>query len=410
MSNSINIILSSHANCDIFPRNTHTKFTNRLPNTLTNRGQQQFHVRLCWLAFANDSSGTTRSPTYLEVHISEIEGQWKGREVTTSVGGFTHPLAERLGADYGACTFRQTPYLPVKFQQLSTLEVTLVDKFGNEPEIFTQGLPTLVWIEMTDKPVQNQFTIQCVSGQPSLFPTNELGRFTIPIPSELELADYEVALQQIIYPPLMEDKAAEAAVSVNEEDYTFNLRLLDNTRDFITAVSNEIYVGTYGDVLEFGKRGDIIYFRRKITNDPDLDGKPIRITPSKTFCMACGQTSIPRRTTELLPGRMFSFRGTAGIQQALPNPIAMLDCDLVKTNILAGDKSTILQAVPLKIGINEQSPRLYEPENLIYQPVQARPFNTIRFKFLEPDGRPKYLESYNPEESIIVTLVFRRKI
>lgn len=407
-SGSINIVLSSYANCDVFPRNTRTRFTNRLPAVLSNRSQQQFHVRLCLLAFSNDPGGENTS-SYLEVHLREIESQRSGTGSTESIGGFTFPLPERLSENYGVYNFTRSPYLPIKFQQLTSLEVIIVDREGNEPAPYEKGPPTLVWIEMTDKSVEEQFTIQCFSRQPYLFPANQLGAFTASIPSELELNGWEVALQQVIYPPRMEDVASEARVTINEETYSFNLRNFAEPDDFVEAVSQAVARGAYGRALQFGKRGGYIYFRRRATGDVAEDGRIIDITPSKTFCMACGQTTVPRRTTRINVGHMFTFRGKVGIRQALPNPIAMLTCDLVKTNVLAGSKALVLQAVPLKIGMETHSPRLYEPPNLIYQPVQSKPFNLVRFSFLEPDGREKELVADNEEEGIIISLVFRKR-
>lgn len=406
---TLNVILSSHADCDVFPRNDSTRFANKLPTPLTNRTDQKFHARLRWIAFANNPE--ERDPSYLEVQLSQVESQRSGRSTTQRIGGFTFPLPTRLAEDYGSHTFKHSPYLPLKFQVLTSFEVAITNRIGEVATPYDRGPPTLIWIEMTDRAVDDQFTIQCFSKEPFLFPQNELDSFTSAIPSELELPSYEVALQQIVYPPGMEDRAALAKVVINGENYVFNLRALGSTQAFLDAVSAAVANGLYGRLIEFGYRPDVIkgvYFRRRRLRN-DEDGRSISISPSKTFSMACGQTTVARGTTTLLPGHMFSFRGKPEIKQALPNPVAMLTCDLVKTNVLAGAKSSVLQAVPLQLDQDLHSPRLYEPDLLIYQPVQDKPFNTLRFSFLEPDGRQKELRSDNPGDTMLISLVFRKK-
>ncbi len=61
-----------------------------------------------------------------------------------------------------------------------------------------------------------QFTVTCYSKtHTGLYASNELANFILPLPAVIELKDYWVRLQSIVYPPYMWEHLNPFTLSVN---------------------------------------------------------------------------------------------------------------------------------------------------------------------------------------------------
>jgi hypothetical protein len=87
----------------------------------------------------------------------------------------------------------------------------------------------------------------------------------------------------------------------------------------------------------------------------------------------------------------------------------MLQCYIIKPNIMCGRQARLLQCVPVLERREHNLSRIYEPQQLTYHSVPHRPINVIKFNFTNPDGTAREFTSVDDEEGTLVTLIFRKR-
>lgn len=361
---------------------------------------------------------TRRSPnsippsSYIKVHIYELAEQMEGETYTHFAGGLPFPPREKCRDDYSLHTFNQAPKLLVRFQQLHSLHVHLTNEY-NENIKLGFGPPTIVWLELTNMQPSDEFTTTCLSHQPLIFPSNTPAAFETPLPSEMVLDNYEVALLQVVYPAEMQEKVM-ASLKIRPYTWSYNLSELETSDEFIAAVQRDIANSSYAGHLTFKKlehgeyRGRLMMAMRW-TYDWRTHG-PIIVEPSSNFTKACGQRDTPRAKTTLRPNNVFIFDSYPNISLGRENPIAMLHCDIIKPNVMCGEHGQVLQCVPVLANREyHQGDRMHEPPQMAFHPVANLPITRIGFKFTNPDGRIREFKARNASDAVIITLLFRKR-
>ncbi len=94
--------------------------------------------------------------------------------------------------------------------------------------------------------------------------------------------------------------------------------------------------------------------------------------------------------TILRPGDTIQFGGRPNISRLAPFSVSMLECDIVSPNVVGGRRGHLLQVVPVLHDKMPSASRLYEPAEILFQPVEAFLFNQICLKFTHPDGRQRH--------------------
>ncbi len=406
------VCLSSSESLEAFPANTTSQFVNLLPQTLLNRHHKAFYLRVLGVALSNEVEGG--GVTYARINIGELEAQPHNRAFSRIANGFAFPPPRRIGRNYAHHAFTETPFLPLKFQALSQFTVRLTDAEGNLLRL-KEGPPTLIFLELSSQSMDDQFVVTCSSLQPTLFPENTLGQFTAPLPSELHLGGFEAALLQLITPPGLADMRERAQLTINDVRLEFDLLTYRTTTAFLEDVAQKIAASELGDMLTFGvmpperRFGGQAYLGRKHRLDQDRQNMMIKVAANKAFASAMGQTVQPFDPTWLMPGteNRIYFDGLPNFFNAMPNPVALLKCDLIDTRMLAGPHAQMLQYVPLVK--TAHSRRLHEPQNLVFHNTVSHPVNSISFSLINPDGSQKDLRTGKDEDEIIVSLVLRKK-
>lgn len=413
MRETYSICLSSRACLDVFPKNRENAFTNQLPIHLKNKDNKRFYIRLKKIGVCTKgkSSWWRHNFSYIKVHIYEVEEQNEGMIQTHFAGGFPFPPEEVCSHDYAMHTFQHAPHLLIRFQQLDKLTVKLTDEHNQDIAI-AFGPPTILWLEITDMEPEDEFTITCISRQPDMYPNNQLQCFTTPLPTEMSLPNYEVALMQLVYPPELEEKVM-ASLRVGDLIWNYNISAMETTEDFIKAVHTDILASRYKDLLKFkrlqyGPMKGHLFFAMRWKRGWQSIG-PITVQPSPNFTKVCGQTVNPRAKTTLTPGKLFIFDGQPNIRLGQENPVAMLQCNIIKHNIMCGTQAQLLHCVPVLANKPLEGQRLYEPTQLVFHPVAHYPISRIELKFTNPDGALRDFKPNNPDDCMIISLLFRHK-
>ena len=416
-NNARYICLSSAASLEIYTNNTSSSFSNTLPTPLLNRQGKKFYIKLHSIGLcpflAEDQAEENTS--YMQVSIHEVEGQIIDRKVRQVVGGFAFPPTQDVWEErfYSFHTFSESPLLQVRFQELRSLRVELTDADGKHVRL-AKGPPTIILLKiMESEEVSEEFTITSSSFHPDLFPANNLAEFTAPLVTEMDLTDYAVCLHQVVFPLRMDDEAELAILKVQNTQFRYQLTNFPNTEEFLERVQSDLAGSPWRNQLVFDwVRGPSGEARRAVLARlavPNLDqSEPMQIAPNQTFTRACGQMTLPRDVTLLRPGRVIAFEGTPNIFLGVPLPIAMLECDIIKPNIMNASQSNLLECVPVLERRTAGENRLYEPKQRAFHPINNRPFNTIKFKFANPDGSVKKFSSQSDTDMMLITLLFRK--
>ena len=181
------VCLFSNASLDHFPNNSRSAFANHFTIPISNSNNSTFYVRLRGIGLAvNPLLQHKPNPTrYIKVQLSEVEEQISGfKKFNRSLGGLNYPPKKGKDGDllhrrdFFYRSFQNTPFLPLRFNILRQLRVTLTDKYDH-PFFLDYGAPTTVWLEiLTEEEMKNEetnFTITCFSYQPEIFAYNRWG-------------------------------------------------------------------------------------------------------------------------------------------------------------------------------------------------------------------------------------------
>lgn len=402
------ICLSSSASLDLFPGNSPSRFVNKLPHPLSNPTQKKFYLRLRGVSvpnrLANFENWRHLRSGYLRVLIDEVEVQQLGSGYHRLAGGVVYPGKFSEFETQTFLTAKHAPFLQLQFQHLTQIGVTLANVY-NEPVEFARGTPSLVWVELVTMDVEEQFTMTCTSYHPTTCPQNTLHDFINPLPSEVSVDGYEVALLQLVFPRSLIEQHYEADLVVNGDKHTWQLETFRTTDHFVDRVARDLrrdHELTFGLVPEW--RDERNAGHPFILNSTEF---PVLITLSERFAAACGTVrDVPEDAIRLEPDQHLIFGGEPSLYRVLPNPVAMLHCSLVQPNVMSGQQANLLQLVPVH---NITSNTLvYEPSELSFQKVFDRPFNQIKFTFTNPDGSSREFLTPNTDDCILVTLVFRK--
>lgn len=405
---------SKHA----YPNNTASDFTNILQTPLANTDTKPFELRLVSISLSTKyAEPVTAEPSgYLKIEIEEVEKQRQGRKFVHFSGGFPYPPSTRLTDDYGIHEFRNQPSLPLRFQHLEHFRVRIVDENDELIKLY-DNYPTILWVEMSQSDKhEEQFIITCDSYHPSLYLDNKLYNFNTPLPSELHLSNYEVALLNVYYPPRLYESVTPAILSIEERQMTFYPNDYNTTEAFIRSVNDTLRRGRYGWAyrlveLQLSNYEDPTLCLTRMSLPPNATQQPVphRINMNVTFLRACGQIDSPGKAMIMLPGDIIMLKGTPNISNVHPTPVSLLLCDIIKPNIMGTGAVKMLQCVPLYLNKEYHEKRLYEPQQLAFQNVVNSPFDRINFSFLHPDGRSREFKTDNPSDDILINLVFRPK-
>lgn len=432
------ICLTSDANGDVFPDNHHGHFANVFPYAVIRDASRRYTLRLRYVAVNHAVLASRNNVSRVVVNIWEVEPQRDGRKYTQRIGTFPVPapnrtpyyqldteVTSRQAIQYATHTFREAPRLLLRRQHLAQLRVVLTDEHGAELS-GSLGHPTLVMLEVEsedDAGERGQFTITCRSDGDGLHPTNTLSDFVSPLPTPMELRDYEVALQHVAFPPLLLEDTGDITVTVNNWSVEYNIQDFRTTDTFIRTVNRDLRDKFSGELtLSRGIHGVTgapagpVTLRRSLRRAP-VEGhagpRILAVSFSEGFLLVVAGTqgNTIEDGTIVRPGEELAFGGSPDIHRVAPYSVAMLECDIVAHNIVAGRQAQLLQVVPVYHKRESGEERLYEPAELIFQPVEERPISQIRLRFAHPDGtRRKFLTyEFRTKPMMLITLVFRKR-
>lgn len=412
LPSSINLI--SSACLDIFSSNSRTLFINLLHAELSKRTwQENVWVRLHSIGISTISEEPSQA---IKVHLSEVAEQRHNNETDKSIGAFFYPSNSKSNG-YLHYTFENSVYLPLRLSKFQTFQIKLTNANNYELNIPTGG-ETVVTLQVTDDIMltRDSFTISCSSFHPRMYPGNTSSNFTSPLFKEMNLnGEYEVALHNIVYPAGLYEET-RVWIKLNDVEFAYLLSEFEDTDDFVEEVSLDIRQSKFGSEVKFEKgkhgasKGRAIISRLEEVIDNNLP-EGVRIQMSPEFSAACGLMGRSLHDQVLKRGEAIVLLGLLDINNATPNPVAVLESNIVGSSLIGSRKANILQCVPVlseKNSVDQST--MFISQKLFFQPVDRRPVDSLMFKFTNPDGSRRVFYCRNPRHEMLITLVFRRRV
>lgn len=410
---SSSVTLVSSRCIDTYTENTRSSFANTLAAPLeTFDENSRVYIQACSLAFSTFIDNDP-PPQVVKIHIREVTCQTEDNKSSRCIAILTYPPSE-VTPGYALHNFENTLFLPLHNSNASVVRVRLTDENDEELRI-SRGGDTILHLSLTDDEmkVRGAFTISCSSHHPDLYPGNKLSNFNSPLLTDLHLSgQYEVALQSIIFPPRMYERCV-AEMKLDGEVFRYRLSEIADTATFLTNVQMDIIESRLGVELHFEVAdGHATLSRGEIAMGDIAD--QIEVEFNREFCLACGHIIREQKESiTLARGQNFTFRGQPDIHLAVPNPVALLESNVVNNSMVADGRLNVLHCVPVLERRDRDNVKLYIPHKLFFRPITDRPLDKIKFKFTNPDGEERNFRTRggdNGENSkIVITLAFRRQ-
>lgn len=457
-ANSFTVALSSTACRETFPGNTRSSFANVLPEQINNPSGKVFFVRPLAVLVGGRISSVHRPPTYLQLRLQELADQRYGRTTNRCAAEFPVDQAHLEKNGFYYHTFSNPVYLPLRFNSLTALhvklttsdgeDVRLADRIPNEKGDDYDVNATAVWFEFSstmDEVKSGNFSITCTSSHPSYYPENTYARFTNPLHVHRHLEGYEVALQSIYFPPHLNEARYFVELRIDWGDRSFYVNLYPSFEKslwtFLRGLNEMIHDGFKRDGEEEAPKIPLSLFRipesaktsknekykenhgrvimqmgkREGTKAADAMKKPpLNVTFNEAFIRVVGEPVgyIGRRSFDLKFGDTILFESRKpNVRDVIVDPVAALACNIVQQSVVGNGKMRLLHLVPLKFEQRVEDNRLYEPAELVYQPVEPVPFASIAFEFFDfRRGRRNFLYEEEEEDrgEMIIKLAFRK--
>jgi hypothetical protein len=397
------ITLSSNASQSIFPHNSLSSFSARIPIRINQEGGITVkHVRLKSLQIHTVLETPDVHSGYIKVQLNQVRYQISDSTYERTLGTLKFP-PEKTYADYGVIEFKNSPTLSLVDTPITVFSVEIKNSIGEQLKL-ARGPPTILELEIMTTNKREEFIIHCSSSHDNMYPNNTLSEFTSPIPAELNVENYNVALLNVVFPPAMSEKSV-AKLYINDDYYMFTLNNYDTTNDFIRDVARRVRE-KYSTVVKFGRSEDgRVHFKRS-GQEPETE---VRIKFSKEFQISCGHLRNLKPSYHLQPRESLIFEGIADIASGLHSPLAMIYCDLIESNIVGDVYGPLLRIVPVKYTESLSTNSMYEPENLTFHTIGRSSISSIGFHLKDLAGRDRNFSTLNANDSLIITLLFRHK-
>lgn len=393
---------------DIFPHNSRSEFSNVLSSPLLREDNDgRIYIQASSIAI---STKINNPPQVIKVNIRDLLCQVEDEESSRCIAILNFPPKEILPG-YALHTFENAIFLPLHNPHTYQIRVTLTDE-KDQPLQIRKGGETILTLAVTDDEMKARraFTITCSSYHPTMYPGNNMSNFVHPLLNDLHLGDrYEVALQSIVFPPHLYERSV-ATMRLEGEVFRYRLSELGNTHAFLNAVQMDVIESKLGVELHFEVvNGSATMTRGEIAMDDTPEVLDLEF--NREFFLACGDTRGSHEKVRLRRGDTMVFHGQPDINLAIPNPVSILESNVVESSMVADGKMNVLHCVPVMTERRVDHKNLYIPHKLFFRPVTRSPLECIRFRFANPDGEGREFKTRGTTHSnILITLAFRRRL
>ncbi len=440
----------SNASLDLYPDNSLTHFTHRLPQKLDVKAGVTVQVALTHLIISGEldpekyttGSGSLPPPSYLKLHLSQLNPQAVPDNSESTVLARI-PYARKTDASRAYRPIAPV-FLPlVACAQVEELTFFVTDE-ANRRLYLAEGPPTVVQVEMETSGRRGAFSMSVNSEvSADLYPDNTLSEWRTEFPQSLNLdANWEVCLHSVQVPKALYISDSMGKVTLLREtgesasmtkmftspltemgfiNFELNEWMMRHGLQIQVAVSGEIMVrrGMYFSAEDKAAAGVLpddpsTYFRHVVFNPAlcSMLGIPIEDDEGK-------RVTVVADPGDLLPVHLRqakeNYRDNNMIQGVHVDQLAVY-VDLVEPSIMGNVIGPILDILPTeKSGLYDtEKDSFYALTNPIYRGVNPKSGKTMTVKLTRLDGEsPPLMYDEDTEEKdrlpMTINLVFRKR-
>lgn len=437
------ITLNSNSSIDSYPQNTATNFTNVLPHQMQTYGGKKLFIRLRRLIMSYKFGEVLAQRTsHVKIHLTELEPQTVNTSYEKILAHFQFPPEDVINDEYALHDFEHGQFNELQSVPLHQLTIKITDSNNQELPLWEEGAPTLLILELSDMDYSKQFVITCQSRGlygPELYPHNTLTKFTARLPQEFFLPDWEVAMLNMTYPPDLRHITSPTCTIEVETDYfddesrkwTFKLIDYASTAEFIYDIIQSIEqdefwssiisvvqlkpnVSSVNEGIQFIVKPD-----PKVVKDWN-ENNVVRFSFNDNMWHVFNSEILFNQSHLLHEDGKVTIKGLPDINRLLPSSVGMVYCDIVKPSPVGDHFAPLLQMVPLppskqRLYLENQYQHkknigIYEPQHLIFHPLESKEFSDIKFEILQPDGSSHNLHgSEKYKAGMSFSLLFRMR-
>lgn len=410
----------------IFSSNTASDFTNLLPSPIYPRREaNSLYVKPLNICVPLDKS---RESKVIWVFLSQLESDILRRPEQDHCLGQLKLDPETANKDsIQFHEFQHSSYHRVSDIPLYKLSIQIRDEDSNLL-VTDEDSESSITLEIMDEiETGDHFEVVGTSlpydESENVFPNGRLVDFTIPLPYEVVLDDtWEVALVNMTIPPNLVWR--KYWMEIGEELIYVDVSEVRSPRAAAALITNAVSESNYSNILQAsvrsprsGQRGSLVLQRNRLAGgeeDPYPEGLTMRISSRLMILLNEGGIhNIDAFEVSLEAGKYIAIALDIDLDEtvkpAFYDPLALIHCDAVRPNIVAGDLKSLIQVMPMGQYIHSKKVGFFQPKNLIYKDALNKKMSSINIRIKDSQDHDYPIQSKYDGASISLTLKFRRK-
>lgn len=397
------VISSSNASLNLYPNNTLSKFSHRLPIPLQlNPAKTQF---ICLKSITFDAKfAASKRGGYIKVHLKELDTR-----ITPANGDAqclaripVPVIAEEELENSVWYSFKNPTRLPLAdTDELRVLNFVITDEHNSQLILRDFGVTTVLSMVIEEMDFPDHFSITANPRMSmNVFAANTNGDFRVNFPGTVEMdSSWEVALHNIIIPK---------AVTLTVPAW---IRIGKDTKEW------DIFGKTGVDVFDQVAQ---TLMDRSIVMSQDRDKDVLQVWSQERTTLAfsnsiCRALLLDDKNTKGYSSWELTADGVV-VLRPFKNYLLDTRCDhiciysdIVQESIMGNEMCKILEVVSSsEIGLtNGATDTIFHVPNLTFRSVSKFSFNSMQFILTGLDGSIPPISEEN--EGLSITLVFRKK-
>lgn len=386
----------SNASLDTHPENTLTKFSNVLPRQVEVESGRVLCVKLLNLTICQVLRNEERVQV-IYLHLNELKEQRTSDGFSNVIGRIRF---KKGNGGYTFHTFEHQPILELQTRQVRELNVYFTTDGQSVLEL-KDGPPTFVTIELSDNMEKAGFNITCRSSDAiTFFEDNSVSRFKTMLPTETNIAGWEVALQNIIFPSRLQARRL-LWIELDGQRIFTDVLSVKTFSELTRAVNENIRENNFGEIVHFAVNKQGLGLKLK-----DETAEPVFASIDPQWARMSKEEEVRERSGLLAGQNFLKLDGPMDFSVFRPSTVLLLHSNIVRESIVGNLFVQLLHICPVSNHMKKKTSTYYEPEKLLFHHTIDMPVKVLEFDFREPDGTAIDLYS-DDDEPVEITLLFR---
>ena len=405
----------ANASLDIYPNNTLTKFTHRLPSAINLKKGLYHSIKLISIGIYNElKESLTYHSNYINVHLAQLNPKYTTNSVYRQCLAKVPFTAKKPREEGKIIWFHFDTPIDHSLNGLNIVEELsyYITDCENKQLQLKEGPITVINVVIEEMEFPDQFSLDLSPTHSNdKYPNNTPHSFIVSLPHEIKLDNsWEVALHHIISPSPVEIQAKVVLrISGDQHKTSFSTPLLMSKPQKAHISAKNIIRDINRELILYGK---IKRYKRELTfhcQDFLLDKNPtLLLNEVAALLLGIPFTTddefmeLPILQKRQLLSEDFSSHNRFAITHLL------LYCDIVKDSIVGNVLANILEVIPVEAlgSPSTNAAHLYILPRVTWKPFSKNVINSITMHISSIAGNSTTFKSGG---DTCYTLLFRKR-